>query len=319
MKKKTWRTSEVHNLSSHGVVTRAQLREAKVSDSALTARCSPGGPWQRLLPGVYLLHNGFPSQLQRSTAALAYGGSDSVITGRVGLAAHGFAADSTSNEIHILIPDTVRRASTSFVRVERTWRRPTPMTKGSLRVSPLVRCLVDTTRAAKTEDQCVRLIAEVVQREGATLREISSELAQGPRRYGALSKRAVRELSDDAHSVAELNAQRLYSRSGLPPMMHNVAIYSATGQFICATENWLDSVALAWEVDSLAHHLLPRDHTKTMERRTRMQSHALIVASHLPREIRDNGQQVIEDLHAHYQLALSRPRPPVIARQRSRG
>lgn len=317
MKKSTWRASELQDLSTHGVATRGQLREAKVSDSTLTARCTPGGPWQRLLPGVYLLHNGYPSPLQRSIAALAYGGDDSVITGRVGLAAHGFGAESTSSEVHILIPGSTQRASKSFVRVERTWRSPQAETKGSLRVAPLVRSLVDATRATKTDEQCVRLIAEVVQREALTLADIARELAQGPRRYGAITKRVVHELSEDAHSVAELEAQKLYARSGLPPMMHNVEVYSDTGEFICVTENWLDSVAWAWEIDSLAYHLLPKDHANTMERRTRMQSHALIVASHLPSEIRDNSAKVIADLHAHYKLALSRPRPSVVARPRS--
>ncbi|MCC8927377.1 hypothetical protein [Rhodococcus sp. I2R] len=319
MKKPTWaRTSQLQDLSTHCVVTRAQLREAKVSDSTLTARSGPGGPWQRVLPGIYLLHNGYPSQLQRSVAALEYCGPDGLITGLVGLGAHGYGTDSSPNEVHVLIPGDARRASKSFVRVERSWRMPEAVVKGSLRVAPLVRSLADATRSTKTDEHCVKLIAEVVQRGGATLDDIARELAEGPRRYGAISKRVVRELRDDAHSVAELQAQKLYADSGLPPMMHNCNIYTASGEFICNTDNWLDCVGFSWEIDSLAHHLSPKDHAETMSRRMRMQGHGLIVASHLPRDIRDNPGRVLADLRSHYQQALNRPRPPVVVRPAQR-
>lgn len=315
MKKPTWaRSSQLHDLSSHGVATRAQLREAKVSDSTLTARCAPGGPWQRLLPGVYLLHNGYPSPLQRSIAALAYCGASGIITGRVGLGAHGYGTDSATNEVHVLVPAGMRRSSKLFVRVERSWRMPDAILKGSLRVAPLVRSLADATRATKTDEHCVNLIAEVVQRGGATLDDIALELAAGPRRYGAISKRVVNELRQDAHSVAELQAQKLYAESGLPSMMHNCDIYSGSREFICRTDNWLDSVGLAWEIDSFAHHFSPADHAKTMARRTHMQGHGLMVVSHLPRDIREHPAKVLQDLRTHYLQALNRPRPPVTVR-----
>lgn len=317
MKKPAWaRGSQLQDLSSHGVVTRAQLREAKVSDSSITTRCAPGGPWQWVLPGVYLLHNGHPSQLQRSLAALAYGGPGSLISGRVGLAAHGFGADATSNEVHLLIPSGNHRASKSFVRIERTSRMPDAIKVGSLRVAPLVRALADSTRAMRTDDRCTRLIAEVVQRGGATLGEIIRELEDGPRRYSALSNRIVRDLRDDAHSVAELHAQKLYARSGLPPMLHNVEIHTVDGRLLCIVDNWLDTVGLAWEIDSLAHHLSPAEHARTMARRTDMQGNGLIVLSHLPNEIRDHPDKVIADLRAHIDIASQRPRPPVTMRRR---
>ncbi|MGA9870881.1 MAG: hypothetical protein WBQ44_07055 [Rhodococcus sp. (in: high G+C Gram-positive bacteria)] len=168
----------------------------------------------------------------------------------------------------------------------------------------------------KTDEHCVRLMAEVLQRRGATLEEIAHELDSGPRWHGGISRRVVQELRDDAHSVAELQAQRLYAESGLPPMMHNCDIYTETGKFICRADNWLDTVGMAWEIDSLAHHLSPADHAKTLERRTRMQSNQLIVASHLPSEIRKYPARVLCDLRAHYELARSRPRPPVVVSTR---
>lgn len=320
MRKPTWaRTTQLRDLSSHGVATRAELREAKVTDSSLTARSAPGGPWQRLLPGVYLLYNGYPSPLQRSIAALAYCGPDSLLTGRAGLAAHGFGTHATSSEVHVLVPAGLHRASTSFVRTERTTRLPDAVVKGSIRVAPLVRCLADSTRATTTDAQCAQLITEVLQRGGTTLQALERELAEGPRRFGAISKRVARELRDNAHSVAELEAQKLYSASGLPPMAHNCDIFTAEGAFLGCADNWLDTIAFNWEIDSIAHHLSPAEHERTMARRTRMQNNGLVVLSHLPSEIRNYPERVLADLRAHIEIASSRPRPPVTMRPRGTG
>ncbi|OZF33471.1 hypothetical protein CH296_10820 [Rhodococcus sp. 14-2496-1d] len=93
MKRRLWNADSLFDLSSAGVVTRRQLREAGVSDAAIDSRCAPGGPWQRLLPGVVLLRNGHPSTLERSAAALAYGGPMSMITGCVGLDSFGYGTN----------------------------------------------------------------------------------------------------------------------------------------------------------------------------------------------------------------------------------
>lgn len=41
-----------------GLATRHQLTAAGVPDGTITSRTRPGGPWQRLLPRVYLLQTG---------------------------------------------------------------------------------------------------------------------------------------------------------------------------------------------------------------------------------------------------------------------
>jgi len=312
MKRRQWNAGSLFDLSSTGVVTRRQLREVGVSDAAIDGRCAAGGPWQRLLPGVVLLRNGYPSTLERSAAALAYGGPTSMITGCVGLDSFGYGTNGSSGEVHLLLPAEMRRASVSFVRAERTWRLPEPITKGSIRVAPLVRSLVDATRAARSEARCVALLTEVLQRGSASIDEIATELAEGPRRYSALTRRVLLELRDNAHSVAELEDQRLYRTSGLPTMTHNCDIYARSGEFIANTDGWIDAVALAREIDSVTHHLSPADYQRTQARRNRMQAHGLIVVSHSPQDIRDRPHQVLDDLRMNYKHALARPRPDVV-------
>ena len=58
------------------VLTARALREHGVSAAAADDRCRPGGPWQLLLPGVYLLHSGMPTSDERLHAALLYAGGE---------------------------------------------------------------------------------------------------------------------------------------------------------------------------------------------------------------------------------------------------
>ncbi|MFI1190159.1 hypothetical protein [Streptomyces californicus] len=52
----------------------AQLRARGVSAAQTSAQCLPGGPWQQILPGVYLLHPGPPTGRERLHGALLYAG-----------------------------------------------------------------------------------------------------------------------------------------------------------------------------------------------------------------------------------------------------
>ena len=65
------------------VVSREQLLAAGLSDRSMQYRIRAGGPWQALLPGVYLGVTGTPSMQQKEMAALLYAGPRSLITGPV--------------------------------------------------------------------------------------------------------------------------------------------------------------------------------------------------------------------------------------------
>ena len=56
------------------VVSRAQLLALGMKDNAMQYRVRRGGPWQTLLPGVYLTVSGVPSFSQKEMAALLYAG-----------------------------------------------------------------------------------------------------------------------------------------------------------------------------------------------------------------------------------------------------
>ena len=63
------------------VLTRQQAHAAGVTRHGLQYRLRSGGPWRRLLPGVYVAATGTPTIVQREMAALLYAGRGSMITG----------------------------------------------------------------------------------------------------------------------------------------------------------------------------------------------------------------------------------------------
>ena len=75
------------------VASRGQLLALGMSDHAMQYRVRRSGPWQVLLPGVYLAVTGIPSLSQKELAALLYAGPGSLITGPMALMHHASGAD----------------------------------------------------------------------------------------------------------------------------------------------------------------------------------------------------------------------------------
>lgn len=298
-------------LSTDGVIKTAILRRLGIAGATISYRCREGGPWQRLLPGVVLLHSGRPSQRQRLVAAQTYGGAVAMLSGHAALGGHGYSRSASMAEVLLLIPDEHHRHPTGFVTVERTTRMPEAVVRAGLRLAPIERAVLDAARRMGNLRSCQALLTEVVQRGDADVVDLIAELEAGSSRGSAVPRKVLRELTSDAHSVAEIEAQKLYAATGLPPMVHNCDIVDADGRFIARPDGWIDEVAMAWEIDSLAHHLSADDHERTEEKRELMQSHGIIVVSHAPRRMRKAPKLVQHQLRAGYRLACARPRPDV--------
>ncbi|GAB2640328.1 hypothetical protein GCM10027068_20050 [Prescottella soli] len=303
--------NELRRFTINGIVRVRDLLAAGMSGSAISFRCRPEGPWQRILPGLVLMHNGVPSQRERRTAALLYCGPDSMLTGRAALAEHGYRSSESFSDVHVLIAHAKRTQSTGFLVVERTIRLPAPVTRSGLACSPLPRALLDAARRCTTTRSARALIAEAVQCGDVTAAALARELDAGSNRGSALPRKILREVSADVHSLAEADARALWLRSGLPTMDFNRRIESTTGEFIAQPDGWIDEVALAWEIDSLDWHLSPDEYEETLARRARMQNAGIIVLAVIPRQLRDAPDRALADLRAHYELACTRPRPPL--------
>src|SRR5580693_10290605 len=118
------------------VVSRGQLLDLGMKDTAMQWRVRGAGPWQVLLPGVYLGLTGAPSLLQKGMAALLYAGAGSLITGPAALMHHGLRSPGMLETVDVLVPAGRQRRSTGFVQLHRTARVPARfVTSGPLRMA----------------------------------------------------------------------------------------------------------------------------------------------------------------------------------------
>ena len=128
----TWTACAALAEIQDAVVTRSQLEQLGLPLSTAAQRCQRPGPWQRVLPGIVVLHNGPLSLRQRLRAGLLYAGPDSMLTGAAALRLHGIRRHLEVPPVHVLVPDQRQRTSSGFVLVERTVRFPFPKgAKGS--------------------------------------------------------------------------------------------------------------------------------------------------------------------------------------------
>lgn len=153
------------------VLSAAQLKMRGVSVAEAAARCGDGGPWQRPLPGVYVLHPEPPTGEERLRAALLYAGrppasgrrsvpaqpgpeaadpesgyGEAMITGLAALALHGFAAappPAPADAVDVLVPRTRRLRSVGYVRLVRSAGTPRAEQLRGLPVAPVERALAD--------------------------------------------------------------------------------------------------------------------------------------------------------------------------------
>ncbi|GAA3889004.1 hypothetical protein GCM10022243_62370 [Saccharothrix violaceirubra] len=168
--------------------TTTALLAAGVTRYMLDLRCRPGGPWQRLLPGVVLLAGGPPTRDQLVRAALLYVGVGAALTGVDALRVHGLDLPPP-DRVHVLQPAGRRRAGNHRVLVERTTRLPLAT------VACPVRAAVDAARHDPDPLHQHYLLAKVVDAGLATVTELRTELEAGPRRGTAVPRAALRSLS----------------------------------------------------------------------------------------------------------------------------
>ncbi|WP_229907961.1 hypothetical protein [Amycolatopsis oliviviridis] len=309
MRRGTWPNDPL--LNGAAVVRGADLKAIGVPGRTISRRCAPGGPWQRLLPGIVLLHTGQANEEQLLQAALLHGRAGTVLTGIRALQLHGLKNHPAPGDVHILIPEERRIISVGFVHVERTKRLPRPHLRDGLPVAPVPRAVIDAARRLTNPDEIQALMAESVQRRFCTTDMLARELDQAGRTGTALPRKALAPLLAGARSVAEADAWHLWRRSGLPPGHWNVPIFDANGNHIATPDFWCDEIAFAWEIDSYRHHANLDDHRATVARNARYVAAGIVVLQTLPSRLRTEPDQVLSELHAAFRTAQARPRPNV--------
>jgi len=288
------------------VITRAQAFAVGLTKHALSHRLREEGPWQVLLPTVYLTKTGTPSQAHREMGAQLYGGPGSIITGPAALPCHRVRGPVT-DFVDVLVPVVCQRRDAEYVRLHRTTRMPEQhFPFGPLRYALAGRAVGDTVRGMGSLRDVRGVVADAVQRRRCTVAELIAELNLGPRQRSGLFREALSEVVAGSRSAAEADLLNLLAKSGLPMPLFNAEIW-AGDEFVAKPDAWYPELGIVIEVDSTEWHMLPEDHSRDVERQTRMGKHLIVVLRFKPSQIRREPAEVIGRIREAIERARGRP------------
>lgn len=293
------------------VVSRAQAAGCGMTRAALRHRTRPGGPWQQLLPGIYLAVTGSPTVTQKETATALYAGQRSVLTGLAALRRHGLKVPERP-AIAVLSPASQARQSRAFASVWPTVRMPGYVCYvGVVQYAPPDRAATDAARELGSFREARAVIANAIQQGRCRLDRLQEELAHGPVRGSAWLRRCLAEVATGIRSGAEGDFGDLLRGSGLPTPMFNARLFVGK-TFIAVADAWWPEAGVAAEVDSREWHLSPEDWEYTLERHARMSSHGILVLHFTPNQIRHERARVLAAITSA--LAAGRTRPTLAVR-----
>ncbi|MFB9521182.1 hypothetical protein [Streptomyces cremeus] len=280
------------------VLTSAQLREHGVSAAKAAAQCRAGGPWQQVLPGVFLLHRGAATSEERLHAALLYTGRSqegAVITGLAALALHRFASAPPLlglEHIDVLVPRTRRLRSVGFVRVVRAHALPGAQLVTGLPVAPVARAVADAV-AQLSDANAVRCVLTEAVREGhcepaSIVRELTlARLLTRPH-----VSDAVDALLAEGRSIAEDRLYAMVRDFGLPDPVWNVDLRLPGGPHLGGVDAFWPDQSVAVELDTRA----PRQDedalwTEYARKREHLERLGITVVHLTPKKLRDAADQ----------------------------
>jgi hypothetical protein len=299
------------------VISRGQALACGMTRAALEHRIRPGGPWQRLLPGVYAAQTGAAAVAQKDMAALLHSGPGSVLTGMAALRALGVTA-AEPETFDVLVPASRRPASVAFVTIHRTARMPEGVIRQGRRLYALAsRALADAARGMASLPDVRALIADAIQRGICPLGALDYELGAGGRQHSALLRQVLAEARDGIRSVTEGEFRDLIKRAGLPMPMFNPRLRTADGAFIARPDAWWADAGVAAEVDSREWHLKPADWEETMRRHDAMIRHGILLLHFSPAQVRQEPATVSSAIADALTAGGARPKLPIIAQPAS--
>jgi hypothetical protein len=293
------------------VVSRGQLLDLGMKDTAMQWRVRAGGPWQALLPGVYLGQTGAPSMLQKEMAALLYAGPGSFITGPAALMHHGLRHPVALEIVDVLVPGGRQRVSTGFARLHRTYRMPSQVIMtGPLRLVMAALAVADTARVLAELRDVRAVVADAVQRNRCTVPDLAGELRDGPVKGSAMFRSVLAEVADGIRSTAEGDLRDLIRKAKLPTPLFNADLYLGD-TFLARPDAWWPGAGVSAEVDSYEWHLSPADADRTRMRHDLMGAAGIIPLHFSPRQVRREPAEVIRLIKDALASGLNRPPLPI--------
>ncbi|MFE2724591.1 hypothetical protein [Kitasatospora sp. NPDC059327] len=257
------------------VITASQLRARGVPARVVTGHCRRGGPWQRLLPRVYLLQSGEPTPEQRMWAALLYAAQNgreegrregAVITGTAALALYGFAAVPrlpAVTGVDVLVPRQRRLKDAGEVRIRRTERELVASSVHGLACAPVARAVADALGEWTAEGVApefgegaapvVRaVLREAVERPDirCTVRELVAELTESGLAADLRVRAALDELLATERDAVLERLGVLVDEWLLPAPLAGPELRMRGGTYVAVPDLYWPRAGVAVEVDS---------------------------------------------------------------------
>jgi hypothetical protein len=279
----------------YGVLSRPQVISAGFTDQWLRYRIRPGGPWQRVLPGIYLTTTGQPTRDQLQVAAALFAGPNSAITSWAALRYYRVRVPDT-RFVDVLVPADRKRKSCKHVTIHRTRRMPLSVTcDGPVRFAPVARAVSDAVRGLAVRSDVRAVVAGAVQKSLCTVQDLAVELGAGPVHGSALFRSVLAEVRDGIRSPAEADFRDLIRRSGLPQPLFNPRLM-LNGKLLAVPDAWWPEAAVAVEIDSREWHLGPDEWERTMRRHDRLTAVGIRAMHISPRQVRTEPARILQDI-----------------------
>ncbi|HEX5016096.1 MAG TPA: hypothetical protein VFX15_00745 [Actinomycetes bacterium] len=298
-----------------GVIAYRQLEELGMPKSSISRWTRTGGPWQRVLPGTYLLHRGTPTFDERLSAALLYTAPTNALSGSVGLHLHGLHYAPGPRDqlpVQVLVPMERQIKSSGFVIVERTIRMPEPITLHGYPVAPLARAAFDAARRLASRQEIRAFLLEAVQRRLITIDDLRAEVTNGQRRWTAILREVIGDARVGVRSVQEARLRDVIVNSDLPEPLWNPRLETLSGQFIAEPDGYYEEIGLALELDSRQHHFIDAQQFERTWTRHNTYNRYGIVAEHIiPSTLSANPQAVLADIRALLRRHEGRDAPEI--------
>ncbi|MFS8197177.1 hypothetical protein ACLVWQ_00680 [Streptomyces sp. CWNU-52B] len=293
------------------ILTTAQLRSRGVSAADITAQCRPGGSWQQLLPGVFLLRPGPATGEELLHAALTYaarcaatepaepdaphGYPDALITGLAALTLHrvpSAPALLSLDRVDVLVPRLRRLRSTGRVRIVRTPDMPEPEQIGGVPVAPVPRALADAVAGISDAGAVRLLLTEAVRGGHCEPAAVVRELARARLLSRPHVVDAVDALLAEGRAVAEDRLYRMVAEHALPDPVWNVDLRLPGGPVLGGLDAYWPDQAVALELDTRA----PRQDddatwSKYAHKREHLERLGITVVQVTPKKLRDAMEQ----------------------------
>jgi hypothetical protein len=246
------------------ILTMRQLRGLGATAAEIAERIRPGGCWQQLLPGVYLLHPGPPTSEERLHAALLYAGrpvgsggpsSEAMITGPAALALHRLSSAPplrSLDRIDVLVPRSRRLRSSGLVHIVRAHELPEALEITGVPVVPLPRALADTVEQLSDAPAVRRLLTEAVRGGHCEPSSVVRELTGARLLSRPHVADAVDTLLAEGRAIAEGRLYDMVRGYGLPDPVWNVDLRLPGGPDLGGVDAYWPDHSVALEIDSRA-------------------------------------------------------------------